>query len=679
MIDTGKHRRNSGWEALLDMAAGGENRKQKVIEMVFWGLFSLVAAAVICRKVLLYLWPPLSSVSILIGAATVFLPVFMCCLVFIREPRLAGSGFGGIVRKSIKDHPVISLAISIAFPVILFNLVNVFGPHYLLNDDPLRYRRALEQLIYWPTWHAQYALSTFTESFAAWMAAHFSPYVVRLLYLFVYLTGISFCTYWISRTVFGLSRGAAYLAAVLPALFPFQYQILAGINVSYTLLGQLMVLLALMAGFSYLARVDHSWSLAVASGALFLLGSMLMEQSLFLSVPVVLLYLVTSNRNWRKAALILPVVLFSGGILLRMLLFPRNPATPVALTGEAILQRTWYFLGYLSPIIHEWSPFIVIFLIFAGISGVVLRSDTRARIRELAHFIWIPEQYRALALPVFVFAWTACTAIPFLALSPNFSVRTLHLAGYGPWMLMAPGMLFLVDSGAFLIGKTAGRRIFLFAAVLLVFTAGAGRWHNSLLKYERGNYFWNELSSLVSQYSFPHGSRIVITDANMGSYSSYHIACGYLSRLLNDRLDVSGLVGRENFYYDPFDRESLWAKRMTGLESTDNLHLFRLVGGENSTAGAALVPYRYFLRVVEPGNKGGEAQPGGYWRLYEVVDAGSILRYEGDGLDSYLSLLEKLSGEGIAPDEICWGNPEDSPGCNSPLLRAGAHGQLRFH
>jgi len=649
---------------------------KRIPELVFWSLFSLIAGAVICRKIILYFWPSLSSVPILSGTAIVALPVFLCCLIFIRETRLAGSSFGVLIRKTIDKHPVMSMGISIAFPVILFILVNVFGPHYLLNDDPLRYRRALESLIYWNTWNAYHALSAFTEGFSAWMSAHFSPYPVRLLYLFVYLTGISFCTFWVSRVVFNLSRGPAYLAAVLPALLPCQHQILAGINVSYTLLGQLIVLLALMTGFLYLVREEHSWFLAGASGTLFFLATRLMEQALFLAVPAVLLYLSASDKIRRKVVLIFPVALFSGVLLVRMWLDPRAAASPAALSLEAILQRAWFFLGYLSPVVHHWSPLFVILLMFAGMASIALNSDTRSRIRNTPHFAWIPEKLRVLVLPGFVFAWTICSVFPFIALTSNFSVRTLHLAGYGPWMLMAPGMLLLIDIGAYLLVKSARRRLFVFCAVLLLCAAGAGRYHNSLLKYEKGNQHWDGLSTLVSYHGFPHGSRIVITDANMGSYSSYHISCGYLSRLLNGRLDVSGLVGKEYFFYDPFDREKLWSKRMTGLEAEDNLHLFRLDDRGDKPAELVLYPYRYFLRVVGPGGEGNKTRKGGYWRLYEVVESRSILRYEGYGLESYLSLLEEVSGEGITPDEICWGNPENPPGCNSPLLKTGHSGEV---
>jgi len=393
-----------------------------------------------------------------------------------------------------------------------------------------------------------------------------------------------------------------------------------------------------------------------------------MEQALFLAPALGIIYLMTSKHLKRKLALLLPVALSSGFLLWSMVHQPRNAAVPQNLPAEVVLERISMFSGYLSPFIDRNSPLLVLLLPAAGLAGVLFYPGIRDRFLEASHFSWLPERLRILALPVFVFAWTFFTAVPFIAFNQHMDVRTIHLSGYGPWLLMAPGLFLLISIGLFFLGKAVRDRLFVFVVFLVILTAGTGHYRHAANRYARASYDWDSISSSVSHFSFPHGSRIVITDAYMGSYSSYNICTGYLCRLLNNRLDVGGLVGKEYFYYDPFSREKLWETRMTGLQGTGNLHLFRFVPNREAGSGGALIPYRYFLRVVPGTDDRGEGEQDGYWRLYEIEESGNAAaRSEGWGLDAYLEFLKEMEEKGIGPEDICWGNPSDPFGGNSPL------------
>ena len=642
--------------------------RRRLFEYAFWAVMSVIAGAVIYRVNLLDFWRPDSGIEALSVKSIFFLLALAVLLVTVRSKLVIDSGFLEPLRKLAEDHPVLFKVLLISFPVILFNLVNVFGPHYLLNDDPARYRAAIDRMITWSAWTQNYKLSAFTEWVAAWMTVNYSPFVVRLLYVLLYLTGISFCTYWISRRIFNLSSSCSYLAAVLPAIYPLQYQVIAGINVSYTLPGQLLALAALICGFCYLTRERHSWFLAILAGSLFAASTRMMEQAIFLSAAIGFIYLVTSRNIARKLVLLTPVAAASALVLYKMITTPRGAATPRDIPVDAILGRVVMFFEYLSPVRLQYSIVLVLLLLLAGLISFRFWSGIRDRVSEPLHFAWIPINMRCWILPVFAFAWTFFSAVPFIALNSHMAVRTIHLAGYGPWLVMAPGLVFLGSAVFFFMNSPVRKRLVVFIVFLTVTCAGFEHISYSINRHRLANYHWDILSSVVSRHAFPADTQVVVTDANMGSYSSYHICTGYLCRLLGNRLDVGGVVGPEYFYYDPFCQKRLWTTRMTGLRETGNLQLFRLVTGQDSQPEGFLQPYQYFLRVITSESPIQEGEAAGDWRLYEFDSRGRAkIRNSGHGLDQYKQLLAELSAEGIVPKQICWGDPENEPGGNSPI------------
>lgn len=582
------------------------------------------------------------------------------------------AAFHAACSRGLKRVSALSAAILISLPVIGFNMVHVFGPKYLLHDDPCFYVAGINRMVNWWRWTFYGSLTAFTEGFSYWMMAHYSPYVVRLLYLLLYLTGISFCIYWIARRIFNLNSVCSYLAAVLPAIYPVQHEIIAGINMSYTLIGMLVFLLSLIAGFYYLTFQRHSWALFSLAGGLYFVSTRLMEQAVFLSAALGFLFLLTGSRWKRKFLLLTPLMLAAGTVLYRMIVNPRGAAVPVALPLDVIFFRIKKFLIYLSPFQKEYGVVLVLALLAAGAASFLFRSPVSADlINRIPHFSRLSEKLQRAVLPVFVLLWTLPSAVPFIAMNRWFSVRKLHVAGYGPWLIMAPGLVFLLSFALFFLNKHLKKSIIALAAAFII--AGAGVQHMLYAKevYKAGNYFWTSLSQAVSYHSFPEGSQIVVTDASIGTFSTIYTCTGYLARLLGNRLDIKGLIGKEFFYYDPFANNNLHFCHMTGLKNMDNLHLFRWVPAknpENKQQNGILRPYKYFLRVVADENQRNGKEKTGDWYLYKLGSNGkAALICTGHGLAQYKKLLEELKKKGITPKQICWGNPENKYGCNSPV------------
>ena len=89
------------------------------------------------------------------------------------------------------------------------------------------------------------ALGIFAE-WTMWEIMVFSPILARWLQILVFMFPVSFCFYYIWRHKFGFSQSSAFTAAVLPNIRPYQWQIPAGINMSYTLRGLTIAVLSLI-------------------------------------------------------------------------------------------------------------------------------------------------------------------------------------------------------------------------------------------------------------------------------------------------------------------------------------------------------------------------------------------------------------------------------------------------
>lgn len=607
-----------------------------------------------------------------LGLAFIF---YFFCSVLIRCFPGQGDLPPGPFRELTGKYPLLFASLLIVLPVIVFNLLHVFGPKFLLADDPSGYRTGIDNIVRIWLWTDHYILNAFTETFSWWMMAHYSPFVVRLLYLLIYLVGISLSIYWISRRIFNLSPEGSLLAAVLPAVYPLQFQVIAGVNMSYTLLGQLLSLLAMIAGFCYLTRRDHSWMLVILAGGLFTVSTRQMEQAVFISAAVAFIYLVTSGKILRKAALILPVLFSSAAVLHRMLTAPRGAGEIQNISPDVIILRFKTFLLYLSPYLsplhREYAILVVILLLAAGMASFCFWPDLRRRVVTLPHFLWLPEKLRLLLLPGFAFLWTVPSILPFMAMNRHMDARTMHLSGYGPWLVMAPGLFFILSSALSFADHRLRRKIIIFICALIIIISGLQHMQYAAKAYEKGNYYWNSISRSVSHHAFPEGSQIVITGADTGTHNTYPPCSGYLARILGNRTDIGGIVGPEYFYYDPFARVDLWKNPMTGLKGMDNLHLFRFVSPENFHADPEegyLERFEYFLRVVTDESKKGENQRTGDWYLFKLgIEGKSSIIYSGHGPEEYRDLLRSPGESGVRKDQVCWGNSDDEFGCNSPM------------
>ena len=479
-------------------------------------------------------------------------------------------------------------------------------------------------MVYWWRWQVFVSLAAFTEGFPDWVMAHFSPFIVRLMYLIVYLTGITFCVYWIARRIFGLNPSCCYLAAILPAIYPTQYQIIAAINSSYTLLYILMVLLALIAGFKFLIRERYSWPLFAIAAGLYAISTRLMEQAVFLSAALGLIYLIRPHKIGNERPFSSPQSHFQPQwSCIEWSSIPEAKWPPPIFCCHEILERGKTFLLYLSPTNKHFGIWLFAGLfLLSFISGYAYAFWSRHATHTLPHLVWLPRKAGFTMLPAFVLLWTIPSVLPFIGMTKYFSVRTLHVAGYGPWLLITPGIYFLISGCTSFISPQMPK--VLMTALVVSIIGGAGIQHMIYAQelYRPGNYYFESLLAAISKHATPDDSQIVITNASTETHQSYPACTGYLSRMLANRLDVGGLVGTEYFFYDPFAQTQLWLRPMTGSKDTyDSLRLYRWDPNMDSTnpkQNGTLQPYTYFLRVLTDESAKTQLEKTGDWFIYRL-------------------------------------------------------------
>ena len=163
---------------------------------------------------------------------------------------------------------------------------------------------------------------------------------------------------------------------------------------------------------------SHAWSLAV-------------EDQFYLALPFILLFV---NR-WPRAEIIIPCMIFFGGILLRTLLAYQNPAADVGVSFRGfqawIYYPTWtrldplvfgVALAAIEKFQPEWLDRLMDFAIWLWLPGLVL----------IVFVLWLGEgDYLTIAAAVWQFPLLAFgfTALLVCAVSPRLIFSRVRIPG----------------------------------------------------------------------------------------------------------------------------------------------------------------------------------------------------------------------------------------------------------
>jgi len=575
--------------------------------------------------------------------------------------------------------------ILIAVPIVLFNLVAIFGPKVLFQDDAANYYNAVNG--FFPFWLWKKGLFLCSQSeWISWNIMAFSPQLIRAMYVLFLLVPLSCVFYNLFRKL-GFPNNTAYTAAILPNILPAQNLVPAFLNGSYVLIGLLAMMGCFFKSFTYLDKPEtfsrkgfwtsKSFSLAKVLGGV---GNLALREGLFQkgsdqckALLAAVLFLFISTQLMDQAVFFFPVLLFAvlgyqklkkehlylalsfiPAVLYKsvwVLLSPRKTTEIVTLTGSIILSRIKYYFFAMLPLpdfLNPYSDVVLITIIAIIITGLVLTlktpGDSLIRQKPFSH---LSHRQFTLYIYGFLLAWTIGNIAAFITMSKFQTVRYSYIAAYGL------NALLLISLHA-IFKRIFMARLFLIDAVFIIIIFQSGLFRTVELKtyYDGLNQNQSHIQKNLSPFNLPMNSQIVMyITKGENHWGFWSTSSGHLKFILK-RKDIDGLIGSKAkhyfTFYDPFNPKSRGYgtdDRMNGLSIDRPLFLFV----QNKSG---FKQYEYALQWQ---GKTREAP----WTIYRVNrSTGAIVPFaSGRGREEYLLKIKELEKSGIQQADILWGGP----------------------
>jgi hypothetical protein len=519
-------------------------------------------------------------------------------------------------------------------------MVAIFSLDGLWHDDSFWYYLASSDRFPWWEFKSR-LLYPFIQYLLAKTMVSLSPEVPRAIHIFLFMIPLSLCFYYLYHRIFGLERGLACCAVIIPHVLPNQMGIPAGINTSYVLWGFLPTMLGVVCGIRFIQSGNKGRAWGILALLLFFTANISSSQAFFMGPPIALLFLFFLKKNKRRS-----LILFSGIFfimlckIIHFVLIPRVGVNPMPFSLETFLDRLKIFLpqSFPLPLNHVSSFYIALFFIFTVILATVFRNRSGLKIPN--HFAWVPEKLYPIFFLGFVTLWITTTMGPFLTVSPDFRVYDYsYTANFGMAVFPVLAAYFILS------GKSKFWKYTCYAVLAcFILLAGIYKYHYLSSKYANHNSSTKFLRESLKDIDFPPGAQVVVFSLFVHHGGILAANSGYLRYALN-RNDIIGLIGKEYVWYDPFRKYSGWFNRMEGLSRKKPLYLFR-------RDGDIPVQLKYFLRVKSTANR--EPENRYNWELHELNSetGAAALIQAGNGIQRYKKYLFRMN---INAKAIAWG------------------------
>jgi hypothetical protein len=565
--------------------------------------------------------------------------------------------FYGWTNKHL-DHIIY---ICIALTVVAFNLIAIFGLDGLLHDDPACYFQVLKGKF--PRGLMKHSLICPYKEWIAWNIMAYSPNLIRGLYVMFLMIPLSWCFYYLYHYKFGFSRITAFTAAILPNILPYQWQIPAGINMSYTLWGLLFSVFSLIIGLHYLEKTtSKNWIRLLGAIICYFIASQLMGQSLFIFPPLALAFLGYTKFNKKHIWLISSVFIVAMAKFIWMIAVPRKPV--IGIPTEVILRRIGLYFKWSLPspnIEPIYLTIIYVVIILIGFILYIRDADSRLTLIN-RNFFHIEKKVYVLYFYTFFICWSVSSIFVFICMSEYLLPRYTHISSFGLNAIFIFSIYIILNRGFF---KKYKLYIFVFLGIIIF--SGIFRYSNLKKIYTVYNNTQSIIVRDLNKLKFPFNSQVVISGRRVRKLfitRGWWGASGYLKFALK-RNDINGLIGGINSkgYYN-FDnhfnpKERGWGARysMTGLSINKPTFFFFMLKKQKK-----LKQFEYALQWK------GKTKNAPWTILRANKRTGKITPLlSGTGWDEYLSTIKKLEKKGTSQSEILWGGPP----CKKELERMG--------
>lgn len=538
--------------------------------------------------------------------------------------------------------------------ILLGNYNHIFGIDVYIHDDIVRYNSAIEQkdihyllkicsfeyLLRWIN------ITPLVVRISVWELCKLSIWLGRLFFVSAFMIPLSASIYYFLHRYWKLPVYLSLLLAVLPACNPVQHEVPAYLDGSYPVTGSLVVMIALIFAAKFIENNRAIfWILAAF---FYFIAQTLMQNAVFLLAPI-LCHFWFAKKDFRQFVIIgFPFVFFAGYNVIRSFLLPRGPATVTDLAPATMLQRYSDMFWLADPFSFLWGQFAMAHAVFLSAFLVFSLFFFIYRYKQSLSWKNIIDSLnhsRELQFYCFSLVWYIATAIVFVVISPYFPIYHTYLPSFG---LVAACVYSLYA----IFNSRVSKQKLIYISIGVIFLLVASRLYCTHVELKSINGTYNTIKSTVSQCAYPPSSQIAILgqfDYNLGR-GVWPMSTGMV-RVMTGRRDLSGIMPYEFHFYDPFtgDQGRNWSRpKMTGLVLEEPVFIYRYD------------PLRRELVQLAYGLQWFKESPDNAWNLYEFdKHTGSPKRrFEGKGMHEYRELLDSLNGQGIAPQDIAWGNPK---------------------
>jgi hypothetical protein len=562
-------------------------------------------------------------------------------------------------KTSIKGKPAVDLFIYpgknyflIAIPIVLFNLVVIFGLHVLLGDDPSRYYRAVQGSFPFKFWEKGLFLCSITE-WISWNIMVISPQLIRAIYVLILLVCLSRVMNKFFKEKLGFPPIVAYTSAILPCILPGQYLIPAFINGSYIMIGFLAMMGCFFSGFKYLDMENQKgWRILLVSVLYVIISTQFMDQAIFF-LPVLLVAIFGYHKlNRKHLFLALSYSIAIAYKVIWILVSPREAAKMVNLSESQMLTRSYNLFFSMAPLPSFLKPYknlcLILFVAIIITGFVLYLRDRDGWFNFSKAFTHLSHKQFIIYIYGFLTVWTVSNIVVYITISAEHSVRYSFIAGFGF------NALFIISLYIILKKIMLENKVFIYSFfILILLFSGIFRFLELNTYFDNVNKNQAQIKNNLSSFKFPMNSQIVIYLANIKSYGGvWAMSSGHLKYMLR-RNDINGLIGMKSKvhyfnFYNPFNTKLRgWEKNalMNGLRIDLPLFLFF---EENNK----FKQYEYALQW-----KG--ISKNSPWAIFRVdkITGQLFPLVSGVGMEEYVSTLQELKKRGILQSEILWGGP----------------------
>jgi hypothetical protein len=528
--------------------------------------------------------------------------------------------------------------------VVVFNLIAIFGLDVLLHDDPAWYNLVINGEF--PQWLIKSSPIFAFKEWIAWNIMAYSPKLIRGLYVVFLMVPLSCCFYYLFHNKLGFSRLSAFTAAILPNILPYQSQIPVGINMSYTLWGLLFSVFSVILGLQYLEKTTYkNWTR--------FLGALVMEQALFLFLPLALLFSGYTKFNKKHTRLISSFFILAVAKLTWTMAVPRMATANIP--AKEVFKRLGTYLKWSLPSPDIEPGYITMIYVTILLTGFILSiKNADSRLTSInKNFFHMNKQIYVLYLYTFFICWLISSIFVFACISVHCTPRYAHISAFGINAIFVFSIYVILNQK---FVKKYKLYILIFTAIIIF--SGVYRHLNLKKIYNTYNHTHSIIIRDLNKLKFPLNSQVVISvetgAIGLGMTPGWLPSSGYLKFALK-RKDINGLIGQINCggYYN-FDNHfnpklRLWGVRysMTGISINRPTFLFFMLKKQKK-----LKQLEYALQWK------GKAKNVPWTILRANKSTGKITPLlSGTGWDEYLSTIKKLEKSGISQSGILWGGP----------------------